>query len=86
MRDGYTTTAAEIIEDARNGKGCLGRAHADEPVFVVRASDVLFNRVVRFWISEAQEEGVKPPKIASAAAVLADGTDWRGAHSIKVPD
>lgn len=86
MRNGTTTTAGEVIDEANRGLGCLGRAHADEPVFVIRAKDVIFTRAVRYWLEEARAEGASDAKIAGAQAVLADGVEWRAANGTKVPD
>ena len=34
-------TKAEVLEALRAGYGCLGRAALDEPVFILRAKDIL---------------------------------------------
>lgn len=32
---------------------CLNKAHADEPLFVLRAHDPLFGAIVRLWAAAA---------------------------------
>lgn len=42
-------TAKETIEQALRGEGCLGKAHPDEPVFVLRAQDIHAADLVEKW-------------------------------------
>jgi hypothetical protein len=42
-------TARETIEQANRGEGCLGKAHPDEPVFVLRAQDIHAADLVEKW-------------------------------------
>lgn len=46
-------TAKETIEMALRGEGCLGKAHPDEPVFVLRAQDSLAADLVEKWAIQA---------------------------------
>jgi hypothetical protein len=55
----------------------------DEPVFLVRASDAIAARTVRFWANEAEAKGAAP-NIVEAARRQAELMDAWPIH--KVPD
>jgi hypothetical protein len=55
----------------------------DEPVFLVRASDAVAARTVRFWANEAESKGAAP-NIVEAARRQAELMDAWPIH--KVPD
>ncbi len=40
--------------NAAAGKGCLGKAHDDEPVFILRAQDSLAADLVELWAIRAK--------------------------------
>lgn len=42
-------TKSEELKAAAQGRGCLGRAADDEPLFVLRAQDKSAPYVVRHW-------------------------------------
>lgn len=42
-------TKGEELVAAANGKGCLGKANDNEPVFILRGQDMLAPAVVRMW-------------------------------------
>lgn len=86
MRNGVTVTKAEVMEEAALGKGCLGRAAPDEPVWIVRAHDEQFVDSVAGWIAGARARGVGANKIKSAQQVLEAGREWRRDHGTKVAD
>lgn len=46
-------TKKELLEAALRGEGCLGKAHDDEPVFLLRAQDNLSDETVDFWATRA---------------------------------
>ncbi len=46
----------------------LRQMPTDEPVFVLRAQDLLAADVVRIWADRAAEAGVNDPKVAEARA------------------
>jgi hypothetical protein len=64
------------IEKAARGEGCLGRAHPDEPVFVLRAQDALFSETVRFWADRAAGVGCLPAKVRGARETADRGDEW----------
>lgn len=85
MRNGVSTTQSEVLDEANHGRGPLGRALPDEPVFVLRARDVTFIRVVAYWRSQAALEGTLENKLREAEIVLQDAVEWRKRNGTKVP-
>ncbi len=59
-------TAKEEIEMANAGKGCLGKAHPDEPVFILRAQDKLAADIVQLWAVRARNNGCPVEKTKEA--------------------
>lgn len=81
--------AAETIAAANQGRGCLGRARADEPVFVLRAQDRFAPAVVRIWaelVAAGAEADADPAKVLGARLVAADMDTWQALHGRKQPD
>lgn len=79
-------TAAE----EREGTGCLGRADANEPVFVLRGQDQTAPMLVRAWAAmvelhaPGQRNASKMLRKAKEARSLADRMEqW---HTRKLPD
>ncbi|MGI9506121.1 MAG: hypothetical protein ACR2RE_24030 [Geminicoccaceae bacterium] len=60
----------------------------DEPVFVVRAQDQLFQTVCRAWLLHARGRGVREEKIDGVKRILVEGAEWQEANPdlVKVPD
>ena len=50
-------TKKQTLELAAQGKGCLGKAADNEPVFVLRAQDRSAAKLVRLWADLAREQG-----------------------------
>lgn len=67
-------------ENLENPDSCLNRAADDEPIFVLRAKDVLAPRLVACWCQQAMEQDIYPYKIASALRIAAAMIDWRTLH------
>jgi hypothetical protein len=67
---------------------CYDKAADDEPIFVLRAKDVLSSRVIRHWIWLAVEAGVPiDSKKLKEAQQCADAmADWRLKNGGKIPD
>lgn len=77
-------TARETIEAALRGEGCLGKAHPDEPVFVLRARDVTADDFVRRWAARVGERlGMSHPKVTSAIEIVRAMRAW---PDRKLPD
>lgn len=76
--------AKDEIRNANEGKGCLGKAAPDEPVFILRAQDRFAASLVRDWaLMMRMQRGSDHPKYAEAMQ-LADAMDaW---PNRKIPD
>lgn len=66
--------------------GCFAKAKDDEPLFVLRSTDMLSPEVVRHWIALAQAAGVDQAKIDGAKSLLYDMVEWQATYGAKVPD
>lgn len=55
---------------------CLNRAADDEPLFVLRARDLLAVDLVRVWVLRAHEKGVNPEKIREAREIAEQFAAW----------
>jgi hypothetical protein len=82
------STKAEVLEALAAGGRCLGRAALDEPVFILRARDILAPRVVVRWAHLAEEAGSPQHKVQSALQLAKRMADWQAnnQHRVKVPD
>lgn len=80
------TKKSELARAAR-GEGPLGRAAADEPVFVLRARDALAPDLVELWAARAHLVGSPDEKVTEANHLAQAMREWAasaGGH--KVPD
>ena len=68
--------------------GPLGRAALDEPVFILRAQDILAPRVVVRWAHLAEQAGTAQDKVRGALEVAKQMADWQAnnPYRVKVPD
>lgn len=80
------STKEQVIEDAMSGRGCLGRARDDEPVFVLRAHDKLAPIQVMQWADMAASEGAPAEKVSEARMVAVSMLAWQAANGAEVPD
>lgn len=62
---------------------CLINAGDDEPIFVLRAQDVLAPLMVRTWAELARERGTPEAKVQAALDTAKQMQEW---HTRKVPD
>ena len=60
----------------RAGVACYDRAGEDEPLFVLRAQDVLAAGVVREWADRAERGGTKAEIVAEARKVAEEMEAW----------
>lgn len=58
----------------------------DEPVFVLRASDVVAPDVVRFWARRAEAVGADPSMVRDVLEHAASMDRWQLANGSKIPD
>lgn len=61
-------------EELKNG--CFAKAADDEPIFVLRAQDMLAPALVRQWAVQAEERGCPAAKIAEARALADKMDNW----------
>lgn len=84
-------------EMAASGKGCLGKASDDEPVFILRAQDKLAPAIVEAWamaaaaersrnIRSVQEDMGLDSKIKEARALAHTMRAWQEINYSKLPD
>ena len=69
-------TAAQERENARVGKGCLGKASPDEPVFILRGQDDLAEDLVEEWAIRAHVNGCGDDKVNEALELAEKMRQW----------
>lgn len=70
-------TAKDEIARALVGDGCLGKAADDEPVFVLRAQDILAADLVEHWALLASERlGPGHAKVVHGLAMAKAMREW----------
>jgi len=57
-----------------------------EPLFILRASDILAPALIRAWAKHATALGVPPAKIRGALRVAQQMEAWQRVHGSKIPD
>jgi len=58
----------------------------DEPVFLVRGSDAVAVRTVRFWANEAEAKGAASNIVEAARRQADEMEEWSRRVGCKVPD
>lgn len=58
----------------------------DEPIFVLRAQDIVAPEIVREWAYRAAMAGTPREKVVAARKIADQMEDWQIAHRRKVPD
>ena len=81
-------TKAEVLEALRAGCRRLGRAALDEPVFILRARDMLAPKAVVRWAHLAEQAESPQNKVRGALQVAKQMADWQAnnRYRVKVPD
>lgn len=79
-------TRRNVIDALAEGQGVLGKAHDNEPVFILRARDPSARTVVQYWISRAKMLGTDPAKLAEAKAIEDAIEEWNARYGSRVPD
>lgn len=74
------------LELAAEGRGCLGKAADDEPVFVLRAADRSAPRAVREWARFAATQECPEEKLQGALQLADAMEDWQRRNGCKWPD
>jgi hypothetical protein len=71
-------TKKETLEMLARGEGCLGKAAADEPVFVLRAQDKTFAETIFVWaILQRLLGSGAHDKIGDAQRIAYAGKEWQ---------
>jgi hypothetical protein len=81
--DALMGTKKQELEKAAEGLGCLGKAHDDEPIFVLRAQDAHAADLVEKWAIWARSTGCPQDKVIEAQALAGQMREW---HTRKNPD
>lgn len=68
------------------GVSCYEKAADDEPVFVLRAQDMLAPEIVREWAYRALVAGTPIEKVQEARKCADEMENWQIANSKKTPD
>ncbi len=68
---------------AAEGKGCLGKARPDEPVFVLRGQDILAADLVAEWARQAEAHSGPTDKTREALRLSRQMRAW---PNRKMPD
>lgn len=76
----------QTMREAAEGRGCMGRSKADEPVVVLCARDACAVAAIQTWIDVARTLGVNADKVAGMVDVLESFKSWQAEHGTKVPD
>ncbi len=76
-------TKREEIEAMADGHGCLGKAADNEPLFILRAQDVIAPQIVEEWIRVAQGYGTNTAKLDEARQLVMKMRAW---PTRKIPD
>ena len=87
--------AKKVLADANRGKGPLGKAADDEPIFVLRGRDVIAPEIVETWADllgdiaspQTDEESLDvDAKIREARALAHQMRAWQEINGSKIPD
>jgi hypothetical protein len=70
----------------KRNDSCFQKAADDEPIFTLRAKDVLAPQIVEAWADLAQRHGTPEAKLAEARACAVTMRVWQISNSAKVPD
>lgn len=76
-------TKREELLKLTQGKGCLGKAHDDEPIFILRAQDALAADLVELWAIRARAADCPVDKVREANDLAEEMRRW---HTRKYPD
>ena len=66
--------------------GCWAKAADDEPVFVLRATDMMAPAAIRAWAAYAAAAGTPAAKVKRATDTAAEMEAWQQKHGKKVAD
>jgi len=70
----------------KEGVATFDKVAEDEPVFILRAQDVLAPEIVREWVFRARINGVAQDKVDDARRIADAMEDWQVENHRKMPD
>ena len=71
-------TKREELIKLTQGQGCLGKAHDDEPIFILRAQDIHAADLVEKWAIWARASGCGNDKVQEAHDLADKMRRWPG--------
>lgn len=75
------------VDEFLKYNSCLNKAGNDEPLFILRAQDILAPTLVRGWVKAYKAfPNHNPAKVTEALALANEMEVWQGMHGRKVPD
>jgi hypothetical protein len=79
-------TKREELDALAAGTGVLAKAADDEPIFILRAQDILAPAIVAEWATRAGFAGTPEAKVNEAVALAEKMAAWALINGGKVPD
>jgi hypothetical protein len=70
----------------KSGIPCYDKAGEDEPLFVLRATDITAPGVVKYWVASARRRGCSEEKLQEALKCAEEMARWARQHGAKAPD
>ena len=70
-------------DEIYNADSTLNKCHPDEPIFILRTSDILAPIVVKYWATLAGDSGVPVKKVREAWDLASAMIHW---PTRKLPD
>jgi hypothetical protein len=74
------------MSSRKRDDSCRDKAAEDEPLFTLRAQDMLAPMVVRAWADAARLAGSPASKVDDALQTANEMDAWQAANHSKVPD
>jgi hypothetical protein len=65
---------------------CYDKAAPDEPIFVLRAQDILAPTTILEWAYLALQHGTPLEKVTEAMECAKSMREWQESHTSKTPD
>jgi hypothetical protein len=82
----YTQPQGANPMATKHTDACLKKVADDEPIFVLRANDVLAPALVRSWSARARIRGTPAAKCNEADALALAMDKWQAERGSKIPD
>jgi TolA-binding protein len=85
-RSGAGSTAARVMREALRANSSVENVGKGEPVFTLRAQDMLAPEIVREWAFRAKRAGSPDEKVEDARRIADEMEDWQIANRRHLPD